>query len=333
MHDHSLHDWSLRKITTRTTIIIILIIIATIIIVHGGRRRVVVIAARKSRLLRRRGRQTETNGGAARLQPAVGRRVVVEAVGQAVRCLGARRLEVVAQDLEVAVARQQRVGAGLVRGADAAHADDVGERVEAERVGEGLRVAQQVLDVDDVGEVEVEERREVGELLGQRLARRHAQQVCEVVARVEGDPLDLGLQHEARRDEQLREVLRVDAVVREQVEVDAAVAQQLDAIRRVDVRREVEAEVELPRADGVGDLAALVEQRDAELDHLEQVHVVVQARVVVVLRRLEVADGLRDNAGELGVHRDVGVLDDELAQQAELLLQIVAPDVSNIGSS
>jgi hypothetical protein len=85
------------------------------------------------------------------------------------------------------------------------------------------------------------------------------------------------------------------------LEVDAGSGQEVDRVLRVDVRLQGELEVELVGADVGRQLALLVGEGEAQLDDLEQIDVGPDRLVVVVGGRLEVGDGLGDDAGELSV--------------------------------
>eukprot|EP00964_Phaeocystis_antarctica_P049726 scaffold28807_cov67-Phaeocystis_antarctica.AAC.18 len=214
--------------------------------------------------------------------------------------------------------REERVGAGVVLGPDALHLQVLGQLVEPAL--EVLTRLHQVLDVVDLREVELELIEELVLLEGQRPAREHLEQVAEVVARVEGDPLDVVAQHDPRGDEQLRKVNRVDAalLVLRKVEAGALKAGQsvLAGVRAAPPARqgwcggkqeagggalEGEFEVELKGADARGQLALLVTEGEANLDDLQKVDVAAQRLVVKVGRRLEGADGTGDDPRELCV--------------------------------
>jgi len=55
------------------------------------------------------------------------------------------------------------------------------------------------------------------------------EEVAEVVATVEGDPLDIVVQHDPGRHHQLGEAGGIDPLGRKAVEVDAAAAEQVDS--------------------------------------------------------------------------------------------------------
>ena len=86
----------------------------------------------------------------------------------------------------------------------------------------------------------------VGTLLRQRLAREQFEEVCEVVARVEGDPRDVVAQHNPRAHQQLCKVHRVDAALLVLLKIDPRPREQIDGILCVHIitakrRRELRA--------------------------------------------------------------------------------------------
>jgi len=231
--------------------------------------------------------------------------------------------------LEEGGARQERVAAGLVLRADALDVEVVGEVVEAAL--EVLAALHHVLDVVDARKVRVHEVEEALLVGRQRRAREDLEQVGKVVARVEAEPLDAVVEHEARRHEQLAERVDVDAALVVLLEVDAAAAQQVYRVRRAHVLSggpppppppvsptrqceenqddqddqddvlDIELKVELPRADAGSQGAGRVREREAELDDVEHVDVDAQRLVVVVARALEGADRPRWYAREFSV--------------------------------
>ena len=67
------------------------------------------------------------------------------------------------------------------------------------------------------------------------------------------------------------------------LELNARVLQEVHGVLGVHVLGEVEAEVELPRGDAaLGQIAALVQEGQAELDDLEEVDVAAKELVLVV---------------------------------------------------
>ena len=123
------------------------------------------------------------------------------------------------------------------------------------------------------------------------------------------------------------------------MEIDAALAEELDGVVGEDVLVDVElAEVELPDARGGGggggaargEVALLVGEGESQLDELEHVDVLLQRLVMEIVAVLEVSDGAEHDPGELRVHGDVRVIVNDLANQRELLLQIIVPYLPNL---
>ena len=77
---------------------------------------------------------------------------------------------------------------------------------------EVLATLHKILDVVDVGEVDLERLEELRLALGKVAVGQHGQQVAEVVARVEGEPLDVVQEDDTGHDEHLREVDGLDAL-------------------------------------------------------------------------------------------------------------------------
>jgi len=153
---------------------------------------------------------------------------------------------------------------------------------------------------------------------------------------VEGDPVYGIVEHDAGGHEELCEPSRIDAALGVAAEVDAAATEQLDGVGGEDVARVVElAEVELPDAAAAAStegrqLAARPGEGEAELDEVQHVNVGLEGGVVVVGGGAEGADGPADDARELRVHRDERELVDDVADQRELLLQVVRPHLPDL---
>jgi hypothetical protein len=101
----------------------------------------------------------------------------------------------------------------------------------------------------------------------------HFEKVSKVIASVVADPFDIGVNNESRHGHFLSEVLGVDASGLELLEVNAAVFEHVDGGLLVEVILEVEVEVELPCADGSGELSFLVGYCDAHLDEVQDVYI------------------------------------------------------------
>eukprot|EP00308_Calcidiscus_leptoporus_P025129 CAMPEP_0119376206 /NCGR_PEP_ID=MMETSP1334-20130426/39513_1 /TAXON_ID=127549 /ORGANISM="Calcidiscus leptoporus, Strain RCC1130" /LENGTH=341 /DNA_ID=CAMNT_0007394727 /DNA_START=40 /DNA_END=1065 /DNA_ORIENTATION=+ len=229
--------------------------------------------------------------------------------------------------LEEGRLREERVGSRLVLGSDALHLKLLGQL--GQPALEVFARAHHVLDVEDVRAEEQQLGEEVVLLGGQRLAREELHDVREIISRVESDPAHLIAQHDARAHQELREVRRLDPPFLVPTEVDARARKEIDRVLRVDVVVEGELEVELVRAHIWRELAVLIAQREAELDDLQEIDVATDRLVVKVRGRLEVANRPRNHTGELGVHRDVWVVDDHVAYDREFTLHVIRPNVTD----
>lgn len=69
--------------------------------------------------------------------------------------------------------------------------------------------------------------------------------------------------------------------------LDPRVLEQFHAVLRVHVLSEVELEVELPGGDTLGQIAILVQERQTQLDYLQEVHVAAKELVLVISSALE----------------------------------------------
>lgn len=147
---------------------------------------------------------------------------------------------------------------------------------------------------------------------------------------MERDPLDVAVEDKARADQELAKVRNVDARLKVALEVDARGLQQVDRVLGIHVVLQREGKVELPGMCAGGRVAVLVDERDAQLDYLEQVDVAAQRLKVVVGRVEEGADGARNDAGELCVHGDERVLCNQRADDAELALEVVLVHVLDL---
>jgi hypothetical protein len=168
------------------------------------------------------------------------------------------------------------------------------------------------------------------------LPGEHPEQVAEVMPTVKSDPLDIVVEHDARRHHQHGEAGGVGALGRETLEVDSTAAEQVDGVTVARVAERVEAtEVELPDAGPAPraarrELAFLVGEDEAELDELEHVDVALEDGVVALILVAEWAHRLQYDAGELRVHGDAGVPVDDLPDQLELVLQVRRPDLADL---
>ena len=139
---------------------------------------------------------------------------------------------------------------------------------------------------------------------------------------MKGYPPRLVCEHQARRDHELRKVVREYANLLVSLEIDARLLQELYRFRREhvlagpaisdpaqDSPREAQAhhsldakmKIELPGRHVLRVVAVLVGKGESNLDDLEQVHVTAHRLIVVVRRRLEAAYRTRDDARELGI--------------------------------
>lgn len=141
---------------------------------------------------------------------------------------------------------------------------------------------------------------------------------------------------DAGRHEQLREPPGVDTVLPVLLEVDARLPEEVDGVRDEDVAVNVELpEIELPdyRAAGGrrgGEVPGGVGEGEAELQEVEEVDVGAEGVVVGVSGLLEVPEVADDNAGELGVHGDVGEVVNDVADHSELRLKVSGPHVADL---
>lgn len=152
---------------------------------------------------------------------------------------------------------------------------------------------------------------------------------------MKSDPVDRLIQHNPRRHQQLSEAKRIDPFLVVLVEINAALRQEIDGITGAEVVFDIElTEIELPDAAPAGAAAGEVTEGigegEAELDQFEHVDVGLEGGVVVIRARFERPQSPADDAGELGVHGDEGVIVDDLAHQGELGLEVVAPDLADL---
>lgn len=84
-----------------------------------------------------------------------------------------------------------------------------------------------VVQTGEIGEQELQKARLVH---GQVAASESLQEITEVVARVEGNPLNLVVEDEARHHQELSEVMHVDTKLLELFKVDARRLKEVDAI-------------------------------------------------------------------------------------------------------
>ncbi len=181
-------------------------------------------------------------------------------------------------------------------------------------------VLHEVLNVIRRGKVELHNLVKLDLVAGERAAHEELGEVAKVVAAVEADPADVVEADEARRDQEGGELVRVDAVPLQQRKVDAGLLQRLDRRLVVHVLLKGKLEVELPGVwqrrlvarppqvgrvgrggAGRGLLAVLIEQGQADLYHLQQVHVGPETLVVVVALTSETTHRSRHDARKLGV--------------------------------
>ena len=124
--------------------------------------------------------------------------------------------------------------------------------------------------------------------LSANLAAWTTYEVSEVVSGMEGQPLHIVHEAEARDEHELGEGDRVDALLLVLLELNPGVLKQVDRVLCVHVFRQVELEVELPsRRTRVRKLPFVVEEGETELDDLQKIDVASQQLVLVVGRRLE----------------------------------------------
>ena len=190
--------------------------------------------------------------------------------------------------LEEGLAGQERIRASLMLRSYPGNLELIGHLLQPAL--EVLARLHQVFDVVDVGEVQLEQLEKLALRLRQVLVGQQVEEVAEVVARVEAQPLHVLHQDEAGDEHHFGEVNRVNAFLFVLLELNPRVLEQVHRVLGVHVLRQVELEVELPGGGSVlRQFAVLVEERQAKLDDLEQVDVTTQELVLVIRRRLELA--------------------------------------------
>ncbi len=220
---------------------------------------------------------------------------------------------------------EEGVGPGLMHLAVALAAENLGEFVQS--AVQIVRTLHEILEVVKLGEEELEQLEELAFARRQRQRGEDLEQVAKVVAAVEGNPFHAVVQHESRGDEQLAKGEHVDAAPLVRRKVQAVGGEQVDGVLGVHVVRKIEGKVELPGGALVRGLAVGVGQGDSELNYLEQVDVAAQRLILEVkgARR----NRARNDTRELGVHRHVVVVDDQLADARHLFFQVVRPYLAN----
>lgn len=147
-----------------------------------------------------------------------GGRVFCKPVKNAVSLRGLPVLKIVLEQLEVAVAREERVRPCLMRVAKAPHLKGISEVVEAEGVGV-ISLAEEVLDIECRGKEEVKAFEKLIFALGEIRIVKHSGKVAEVVSRMKREPVHVRIADKARRDKQGGKVNRLDAEEAEILEV------------------------------------------------------------------------------------------------------------------
>lgn len=137
---------------------------------------------------------------------------------------------------------------------------------------------------------------------------------------MKSDVGDVVVADESGGHHELSETGSFDSVHTSLLEIDALVTQEIDRTGSVLVAGDVEVgEVKLPDVvviwgAEVGEVSMRVGESDADLDELEGVDVGLES--FVVIGRAAVAEILaEDNAGKLGVHGDIRVTVDGVADQ------------------
>jgi hypothetical protein len=145
---------------------------------------------------------------------------------------------------------------------------------------------------------------------------------------MEGNPPRLVCEHQARRDHELRKIVRKYSNLLVSLKIDARLLQEFYRFRREHVfavpaisspvgggpgfaarsasstinhSLDAKMKIELPGRHVLRVVPILVRKGESNLDDLEQVHVTAHRLIVVVRRRLEAAYWTRDDARELGV--------------------------------
>jgi hypothetical protein len=227
-----------------------------------------------------------------------------------------------------------RIRACLVADSNPGNVEQLGELVQP--AVEAVAEPHQVLYVVYDGEVYLDEVEESRHGVWQVCAGEQLEQVTEIVAAVEGHPAHVGVEDDAGGHEQLSEATGVGSVRSVAGEVDPAAAEQIDGVGGGDVGPGVEsAEVELPDAGSAGraegwEPAMLVREGEPKLDELEHVDVGLERGVVELGGGLVGPERAANDAGELRVHSNVGVVVDDLADHGELGLEVVRPHLADL---
>jgi hypothetical protein len=215
---------------------------------------------------------------------------------------------------------------------------------------DALGVAEEEFDVPKFGKEGGDEVEEVGLVHGEGVIGEQLDEISEIITRVEGEPMNVCVEGEAGGSEKGAECLVGNADLVVALEVDARCFEKLDGGFRVHVLLEVEFEVEDPRArdsveagvhEVVGGSGGLRDgwvlwwaevalggpKSDADLDGLEDIYVAAEGLIVVFsLTACEVSDRPGDYAWKFGVHGNIGVFLDQLAQDVHLRFEVVPPD-------
>jgi hypothetical protein len=237
--------------------------------------------------------------------------------------------EVEALHLPERVPGEHAVGGGLVAPPRRAlHLERGGDALEpAVEAAE----AHHVLDVVDLGpEVDAHVLEELGQRPRQLAAHEDLDEVGEVVGGVEGDPRHLRVADEARGHEQRGEGARADAPGAVRGQVDAAGGEEGDGVRGVAVEARVElAEVDLEGERGRGGGGG--GEGESDLDEVERVDVGLDEGVALGGGHGGgVLGGAVDDPRELGVHGHVGEVLDGGADELELAIHVVRPNLPDL---
>ena len=209
---------------------------------------------------------------------------------------------------------------------------------------------QDVLDVEEAREVEGEEVEELGFGGGQRGGGGEAQQIGEVVRRVEGDEGDVRVEDEAGGDEQLAELSHIDAIAGVQLKVETRLQQQVDTILRIHIHIQRELEMKLPHIThhtittttsntshtttshlARYQIPILVHQRQPQLYQLEHIDIQLQSTIQILTLTLKITHRTTYHTRKLTIHTYIRIGITQLGQPGQLVAQVVLPDVDDAG--
>lgn len=195
----------------------------------------------------------------------------------------------------------------------------------------------EMLDVVHCGEEDLDEIKELGLCFREASASDDLKKVAEIIATMEGNPLDVIVENYTRGHEELSKVDRINATFSVLFEIDPAIMQELNGIAGKDVSIDVElAEVELPdAADTIvagRKVAVLIGKGKTELDHVQHVHVSFKRGVVEIGGGLEASNCLAYDPRKFCVHGNKGEVVDDLPDKRKLLHQVLFPHLPDLNA-